>query len=137
MLLNPSLLAAASVCVVPLLCMPQKHAKTVRAAVMILSMSLESCSADVAVRPEHKQCINKILEYIVALLPHHSIIAEARDAAISAIVKNAKRSDVAKRFVDLGGVRAMLVLASCTRSQLTAPGSEASAGIGTKDCSHV
>ena len=51
--------------------MLQKNSKTVRASVMILSMFLESCSAEIAVRAEHKQCINKVLEYIVALLPHH------------------------------------------------------------------
>jgi len=84
-----------------------------------LSKVLESCSAAEGV-PETADAvvINKVIDYLVALVPHRGIIADARDAAIAAIVTNAKRADVAKRIVDRGGVRALLITASCARTPL-------------------
>ena len=85
---------------------------------VLLAKLLEALGDDKAGTTAHKTAINKILEYLVALLPHHGITAAARDGAIAAVVKNAKLADVGKRFVDLGGVRAMLMVASCSQSPL-------------------
>ena len=95
--------------------------KVVRGAVLVLSKVLESCSSGEGVpSTEDATAINKVLDYLVALVPHRGIVADARDAAIAAIVTNAKRADVAKRIIDRGGVRALLITASCARTPLQA-----------------
>jgi len=95
-----------------------RNVKTVRAAVTLLSMMLEAVTSEGCDKPIFQAAVNKMLGYLIALLPHRSIIAEARDSAIGAVVKNADRLDVARRFVDLGGVSALLIIASCARSPL-------------------
>ena len=44
--------------------------------------------------------MDKVIDSLVALIPSSQITAEARDSAVAAIVKNIKRADVGKRFVD-------------------------------------
>eukprot|EP00041_Stephanoeca_diplocostata_P036256 m.1313060 g.1313060 ORF g.1313060 m.1313060 type:complete len:1076 (+) comp24832_c0_seq3:173-3400(+) len=90
--------------------------KVVKAAVMVISQMLESVSVDSATGTSEKVVMNKMLDILIALIPHRGIIAEARDAAIAGIVKNVKRSDVGKRFVDRGGITALLITASCAPS---------------------
>lgn len=114
-----------------------KTAKTSRAAIMVLSCMLESLSADADAPAPIKLAIDKILEYLIALVPTNKISAEARDSAIAALVKNLSRGDVAKRFVDRGGVKALLIAASCAKSPLAIVKEEeeaaAAAAAGTEE----
>ena len=92
--------------------------KTARAAVMILSKMLDALSEDGVEDLMAKAAMNKILQFLVGLIPNGQIVAAARDCSISALVRCAKKSDVSKRFVDLGGIRALLTAASCSISPI-------------------
>jgi hypothetical protein len=107
-----------------------RNVKIVRTSVMLLNMMIEACSDEAASTPQFQEALTKMLGYLIALLPHRSIIKEARDSTISAIVSNVDRTDVGKRFVDLGGVKALLIVASCARSPLHAADDESSPETG-------
>eukprot|EP01147_Barroeca_monosierra_P000825 gene825-4105_t len=96
----------------------QGSEKLVNASVRVYAKSLESVTSNEEVVAAAGSTITAILEAIIDVIKNRKLSLHARSAAVNAVMTNSKRFGVANRFIELGGVRALLILAALSPSPL-------------------
>eukprot|EP00043_Microstomoeca_roanoka_P011215 m.105726 g.105726 ORF g.105726 m.105726 type:complete len:1030 (+) comp15129_c0_seq1:201-3290(+) len=96
----------------------QPVARQAKAIMRIYAKGLEAVSASVEGTAAMPETITAILRTIIDTIKNRKASMESRAAAVNAIMSSAKRADVGKRFLSLGGVRALLIIAALCPSPL-------------------
>jgi hypothetical protein len=71
--------------------------KEARAAVRVLSCTLQSLAETGEFSPQHAASLDSVLALVVKLIKNRKVLSDARDLGINIVMKHAKTGDVAKR----------------------------------------
>ena len=122
----------------------QGHVRAIKALIRIYAKGIESLSSSKETAAAMSETIALLLTAVIGVIKNRKVCGEGRVAAVNAIMTNAARADVSHRFMELGGVRALLILAALSPSPLqharakekeAAEGEEAKGGGSSDDMS--
>ncbi|EGD75329.1 hypothetical protein PTSG_06979 [Salpingoeca rosetta] len=106
--------------------------RAIKALVRIFAKGIEAVSESADVTAAMSETTTALLTHVIAIIKNRKVGLDGRAAAVNAIMTNAKRADIAKRFMTLGGVRALLILAALSPSPLQHAQAAAAAAEGKK-----
>ena len=90
----------------------QGHVRAIKALIRIYAKGIESLSSSKETAAAMSETIALLLTAVIGVIKNRKVCGEGRVAAVNAIMTNAARADVSHRFMELGGVRALLILAA-------------------------